>query len=115
MCLLYAVKDITDYLEREQVDQVLDAARACSQRDYLMLRVLWRTGCRVSELLTITPSDVEFRNRVINITKGKGGEAATGVTRRGDRAVARRLRFQSTHPGESADLWHQTLPGPHAC
>jgi site-specific recombinase XerD len=49
------VKNITDYLEKEQVDQVLEAAYQCSQRDYLMLRVLWRTGVRVNELLTITP------------------------------------------------------------
>ncbi len=31
---------ITDYLEKEQVDQVLAAADQCSQRDYLMQRVL---------------------------------------------------------------------------
>ena len=68
------VKNITDYLEREQVDQVLDAAHQCNQRDYLMLRVLWRTGVRVNELLTITPRDIEPRNDVVNITKAKGGK-----------------------------------------
>jgi hypothetical protein len=36
------MKNITDYLEKEQVDQVLAAAHQCNQRDYLMLRVLWR-------------------------------------------------------------------------
>jgi len=68
------VKNITDYLEKEQVDQVLEAAYQCSQRDYLMLRVLWRTGVRVNELLTITPRDVERNNNVINVTKAKGGK-----------------------------------------
>jgi site-specific recombinase XerD len=38
------MKNITDYLEKEQVDQVLAAAHESSTRDYLMLRVLWRTG-----------------------------------------------------------------------
>src|SRR5674536_147745 len=68
------VKNITDYLEKEQVDLVLEAAHQCSQRDYLMLRVLWRTGVRVNELLNITPSDIEVRNGVVNITKAKGGK-----------------------------------------
>jgi integrase/recombinase XerD len=68
------VKNITDYLEKEQVDQVLGAAHKCSQRDYLMLRVLWRTGVRVNELLTITPRDIEPQNSVVNVTKAKGGK-----------------------------------------
>jgi integrase/recombinase XerD len=68
------VKNITDYLEKEQVDQVLDAAHQCSMRDYLMLRVLWRTGVRVNELLTITPRDIEPNNSVVNVTKAKGGK-----------------------------------------
>jgi len=68
------VKNITDYLEKEHVDQVLEAAHQCSARDYLMLRVLWRTGVRVNELLNITPSDIEVRNSVVNITKAKGGK-----------------------------------------
>jgi len=68
------VKNITDYLEKEQVDQVLAAAHLSSQRDYLMLRVLWRTGVRVNELLTITPRDIESKNNVVNVTKAKGGK-----------------------------------------
>jgi site-specific recombinase XerD len=57
------MKDITDYLEKEQVDQILGAAKTCSIRDYLMLRILWRAGCQVSELLNIMPSDIEFNNQ----------------------------------------------------
>jgi integrase/recombinase XerD len=72
------VKNITDYLEKEQVDDVLAAAHQCNQRDYLMLRVLWRTGVRVNELLNIKPSDIESRNSVVNITKAKGGKQRRG-------------------------------------
>jgi site-specific recombinase XerD len=68
------MKNVTDYLEKEQVDQVLAAAHQCSTRDYLMLRVLWRTGVRVNELLTITPRDIEPQNNVVNVTKAKGGK-----------------------------------------
>lgn len=53
---------------------MLAAAHQCSTRDYLMLRVLWRTGVRVNELLNIKPSDIEPRNEVVNITKAKGGK-----------------------------------------
>ena len=51
-------------------------AKACSSRDYLMLRTLWRTGIRVGELLSIKPQDLEPHNQVINITiiKAKGNK-----------------------------------------
>ena len=68
------MKDITDYLEKEQVDCMMAAAKTCNLRDYLMLRTLWRTGCRVSELLNIKPSDLEIHNQVVNITKAKGNK-----------------------------------------
>jgi len=68
------MKHITDYLEKDQVDTVLEYARACSSRDYLMLRILWRTGIRVSELLSLRPQDLEPYNQVVNITKAKGGK-----------------------------------------
>jgi integrase/recombinase XerD len=68
------MKNITDYLEKEQVDQVLGAAHQCSAREYRMLRMLWRTGVRVNELLTITPRDIEPHNNVMNVTQAKGGK-----------------------------------------
>lgn len=68
------MKDITDYLEKEQVDCMMAAAKTFNFRDYLMLRTLWRTRCRVSELLNIKPSDLESHNQVVNITKAKGNK-----------------------------------------
>jgi site-specific recombinase XerD len=65
---------ITDYIEADEVHELLDVARSCSTRDYLMLRVLWRTGVRVNELLNITPADIEPRNNIVNVTKAKGGK-----------------------------------------
>lgn len=64
---------IPDYLERERIDELLDAAKTCSQRDYLLLRFMWRTGVRVSEAISVTPNDIEFKNGVVNIRKAKGG------------------------------------------
>jgi site-specific recombinase XerD len=67
------VTQIPDYLEKEQVDQMLDAAETCNTRDYLLLRFMWRTGVRVSEVINVTPNDIEFKNSVVNIRKAKGG------------------------------------------
>lgn len=64
---------IPDYLEKEQVVEMLDAAKTCSTRDYLLLRFMWRTGVRVSEAINVTPNDIEFKNSVVNIRKAKGG------------------------------------------
>jgi len=66
------MKNITDYLEPEQVNTLLDYALACNVRDYLILRILFRTGVRVSELISIRPQDLELQNQVVNIVKGKG-------------------------------------------
>jgi len=73
------MKGITDYLEKEQVDQILGAAKTCSIRDYLMLRILWRAGCRVSELLSITASDIELKNQREH-HESERRETAEGVT-----------------------------------
>lgn len=64
---------IPDYLEIEQVDEILLAAETSSLRDYLLLRFMWRTGVRVSEVINVTPKDIEFKNRVVNVRKAKGG------------------------------------------
>ena len=68
------MKDITNYLEKPQVDALLQAAVACDNRDYLIMRVLWRTGVRVDELLHIRPRDIEYNNKVVNIVRAKGGK-----------------------------------------
>jgi len=68
------VKNITDYLEKSQVDKILGVARTCNCRDYLMIRILWRAGLRVSELVNIRSRDIEANNQVINIIKAKRGK-----------------------------------------
>ena len=74
MVILRNVKNITDYLEREQVDAILEAAKIGNLRDYLIIRVLWRTGVRVNELVNIRPGDIEWNNQVINVVKAKRGK-----------------------------------------
>jgi integrase len=67
------MKHIDDCLEPERVYAMINAAKSCSPRDYVMLRVLWRSGVRVSELVNIRLRDIEWDNCVVNILKAKGG------------------------------------------
>lgn len=66
--------DITDYLDPQQIDAMLEYAKTCNPRYYLVLRLLWRSGMRVSELRAVKPSDVEPQNQIINFTRAKGNK-----------------------------------------
>ena len=68
------MKHINDYLEKPEIDKILDAAKVYNYRDWLIIRVLWRSGMRASELLGITPAAVEWGDNVVNVINGKGGK-----------------------------------------
>ena len=59
------IRDLKGYLEPEQVERVL--AIATSPRDALLVRIPWRTGIRVSELIGIRVQDIDFEGRAILI------------------------------------------------
>jgi len=63
------VKRLPKYLKDEEVKNLLD--RCKGRRDRIIIEVILLTGLRVSELLKITPDDIDFRNRTIRI-HGKG-------------------------------------------
>jgi integrase/recombinase XerC len=46
------------------------------RRDRLIIELIFLTGLRVSEVLGITPDDIDFRNRTIRI-HGKGSHDRT--------------------------------------
>jgi len=69
------MKDITAYCEIDKVHEIQEYAKACSPRDYLILKVLWESGLRVSELAALTPQDLEPHNQVINVINGKGNKS----------------------------------------
>ena len=60
------IRDLKGCLEPEQVERVIAAADK-NQRDALLVRLLWRTGIRVSELIGIRIQDIDFDNRAIAI------------------------------------------------
>lgn len=55
-------------LEREQVEALLrspDISTMMGLRDYLMLKMLYETGIRVSEIIDLTIGDVDFKRKRI--------------------------------------------------
>ncbi len=59
------IKDLRAYLEAPEVDRLI--AAAANPRDALLVRIPWRTGIRVSELISIRIQDIDFDNRAIVI------------------------------------------------
>ena len=60
------IRDLKGYLEPEQVERVI-AAAGKNRRDALLVRIPWRTGIRVSELIGIRVQDIDFDSRAIVI------------------------------------------------
>ena len=59
------IRDLKGYLEPEQVERLISVAP--NLRDALLVRIPWRTGIRVSELIGIKESDIDFEGRAILI------------------------------------------------
>ena len=59
------IRDLRGYLEPEQVEKLISVAP--NLRDKLLVRIPWRSGIRVSELIGIKVSDIDFENRAVII------------------------------------------------
>lgn len=75
------IRDLKGYLEPEQVEKVI--AVASNPRDALLVRIPWRSGIRVSELIGIKVTDIDFDNRAIVIKVQK-------MRKRDGKAIERR-------------------------
>ena len=65
------MKDFRDYLKPEEIEKILDQAK--KPRDYLIIRILWRSGMRVSELTNMEVSWIDFEEKMISVF-GKGSK-----------------------------------------
>ena len=61
-----AAAELPKYLTREQVGELLAACRA--GRDRLMVEVMWQTGVRVSELLSLTAGAIDWEGQILHVT-----------------------------------------------
>ncbi|WGI17883.1 tyrosine-type recombinase/integrase [Methanonatronarchaeum sp. AMET-Sl] len=62
------------YHRKTEIKEMLEKADQENQRDYLILKILWTTGLRGSELTTLKKKDLEFNEKRIIIRNGKGGK-----------------------------------------
>lgn len=63
-------KAMKTYLEPGEVD-VMEKA-ASNLRDKVLIRILFRLGCRVSEALGLTVEDIDFNRGILTIQHLKG-------------------------------------------
>jgi len=69
-------KKLPDYLNYENVEKILktpDISTALGKRDSAILEILYSTGIRVGELISIKVSDISFINKMITVF-GKGSK-----------------------------------------
>jgi integrase len=57
--------ELPKYLTRDEVQTLLGACER--PRDGLLLRVLWETGLRVSELGSLTPESIDFTSEALRV------------------------------------------------
>jgi integrase len=60
-----------NFLTKEQVDQLLTAAKSSHFHHYMIVSLLVRTGMRKGELLALTWDDIDLENKTISITKSR--------------------------------------------
>jgi integrase/recombinase XerD len=108
------------YLEQSEVEK-LEQQASCV-RDKLLIRLLWRLGCRISEALAIKVEDIEFNLGTITIQHlkerlklscpncgnrlGRGHRFCPGCGREIDKPLS---RMQQLHRKRTLPLDDQTL------
>jgi len=65
------MKDLRNYLKPEEVEKMLD--KAVKERDNLIIRILWKSGLRISELLSLEPNWIDEEDKMITVL-GKGNK-----------------------------------------
>lgn len=61
------------YVNAQQVQQALEKAAEENQKYYMIINTLSSSGLRVTELVTLTPQNINFKDGCFHI-KGKGGK-----------------------------------------
>jgi len=80
MTQVTAIRDLKAYLSPKQVEQLI--AVATNLRDVLLIRIPYRTGIRVSQLLALRISDIDFDSRVLVIKVQKMRKNGKAIEKR---------------------------------
>ncbi len=65
-------KTLPVVLTKEEVKSLINAAQF--EKTKLMIKMLYSTGLRVSELVNLTPKDIDFKENIGWVRKGKGNK-----------------------------------------
>lgn len=65
-------KKLPKYLRKDEVEEILGKAQNKNTEHYLILLTMWRAGLRVSEVVKLTPEDIDFESNRIEVRGGKG-------------------------------------------
>lgn len=91
-----------EVLGKSEVASLLDACQGhgvTDARNRALIAVLYRSGLRVSEALSLHPKDVDAACGAIRVLRGKGGRSRTvGIDPGGIEHVNRWLRVRATLP-----------------
>lgn len=68
-------RDLPKYIEISKLKELMEKAREDSRRDYLIIKFLFHTGVRVSELIDIRKKDI--KDGIVEVRDGKGGKDRT--------------------------------------
>jgi integrase/recombinase XerD len=61
-------KELPSYFTKEEINQILSNLwQKQKLRDYLLVLLLWQTGARISELLSVKIEDIDFFNSLIKL------------------------------------------------
>ena len=67
--MLNCMRDLRNYLKVNEIEKLLDKTE--NFREYLIVRILWKTGIRVSELTNMEVNWIDYEEKMITIF-GKG-------------------------------------------
>ncbi len=65
-------RKLPDFLSQKEIQMMLALALETSERDYLVLSLLYYCGLRVSELCRLTTDDISFSPAFVKVRMGKG-------------------------------------------
>lgn len=60
-------QELPKYFHKHEIDAILNAVKD-SPKKYLLLSLLWQTGARVSEILSLKVKDIDFHNKSLRIS-----------------------------------------------
>jgi len=65
-------KTLPKYISKEEIQSILERAKKDRYRNYILLLCLWRTGMRVSEIVSFRKNQIQDNNIIVR--GGKGGK-----------------------------------------